>query len=347
MLVYKVGIIGDGYTAADLLRILGRHPHFETKYIFSTENIGREIAEVYPHLRGFSDLVCQASDWELLKKECDAVFLALPHGLSVAIVNELLPSGVKCVDLGADFRLKDPMTYEKYYELAHEAPDLLKEAIYGIPELYREEIKKSRLVANPGCFPTGAIIALAPLFRAGLLQAEGLIVDAKTGVSGAGKTPRATSMFCAVNEGMQAYAVGTHRHKPEIAQELSFAAGGEVSLVFTPHLVPMSRGILTTTYSRRKSGVKVGQIRKSLEEFYRAEKFIRILPEGVMPHTKWVYGSNYVDIGIYADDSSDNVILISAIDNLVKGASGQAVQNLNLMFGIEEDVGLDFAGVYP
>ncbi|HZJ84291.1 MAG TPA: N-acetyl-gamma-glutamyl-phosphate reductase [Syntrophomonadaceae bacterium] len=345
--MYRVGIVGDGYTAADLLRILSRHPHFETKYIFSTENIGREIAEVYPHLRGFSDLLCRESDWELLKKECDAVFLALPHGLSVPIVNELLPSGVKCVDLGADFRLKDVMTYEKYYELAHKAADLLEEAVYGIPELYRAEIKESRLVANPGCFPTGAILPLAPLFRAGLLQEEGLIVDAKTGVSGAGKTPRATSMFCAVNEGMQAYGVGTHRHKPEIAQELSFAAGGEVSLVFTPHLVPMNRGILTTTYSRRKPGVKVGQIRESIEEFYKGEKFIRILPEGVMPHTKWVYGSNYVDIGIHADDTSDNLVIVSVIDNLVKGASGQAIQNLNLMFGIEEDVGLDFAGVYP
>lgn len=345
--MYKVGIVGDGYTAADLLRILARHPYIEPIYIFSTENIGKRIDEVYPHLRGFSDLMCQASDWELIKNECEGVFLALPHGLSVPIVNELLPSGVRCVDLGADFRLKDALSYEKYYELVHEAPHLLNTAIYGIPELYREDIKGSQLVANPGCFPTGAILPLAPLLKAGLLEEEGIIVDSKTGVSGAGKSPRPSSMFCDVNEGMKAYGVGTHRHRPEIAQELSLAAGSEVKVIFTPHLVPMSRGILSTTYSRLKPTVKAREVREVLEGFYSTEKFIRILPEGVMPHTKWVYGSNYVDIGIYADDEDGSVIILSAIDNLVKGASGQAVQNLNLMLGIDEDIGLDFAGVYP
>ena len=345
--MYKLGIIGDGYTAADLLRLLARHPHFEVISIFSTENIDKRIDEVYPHLRGFSDLICRESDWNLLKGECDGVFLALPHGLSVPIVKELLPSGIKCVDLGADFRLRDASVYEKYYELVHEAPTLLGEAVYGIPELYREDIKKSSLLANPGCFPTGAILALAPLLQAGLIEEKGIVIDSKTGVSGAGRTPRASSMFCDVNEGIKAYGVGSHRHAPEIAQELSLAAQAEVNLVFTPHLVPMNRGILTTTYSRLKAGIKAKQIRAILDDYYKKEKFIRILPEGVMPHTKWVYGSNYVDIGIYADDISGNVIVVSSLDNLVKGASGQAVQNLNLMFGIEEDVGLDFAGVYP
>lgn len=345
--MYKIAIVGDGYTAADLLRILARHPFMKVKYIFSTENIGRRIDEVYPHLRGFSDITCLESDWDLLKDDCDAVFLALPHGLSVPIVNELLPSGVKCVDLGADFRLRDVLTYESYYGLVHEAPDLLKEAVYGIPELYREDIKRCRLVANPGCFPTGAILPLAPLLKAGLILSEGIVVDAKTGASGAGKSLRSGSMFCEINEGLKAYGVGTHRHRPEIAQELSEAAGAKASVFFTPHLVPMSRGILSTTYSRLKANVKGQDIREALEDYYSSERFVRILADGIMPNTKWVYGSNYTDIGIYVDEDSGDVVVVSAIDNLVKGASGQAVQNLNLVLGIEEEVGLDFAGVFP
>lgn len=345
--MFKVGIVGDGYTGADLLRLMANHPHLQAVSIFSTENIGLRIDEVYPHLRGFSDLVCQAGDWDLVRSECDAVFLALPHGLSVPMVQEFLPSGIKCVDLGADFRLKDAALYEKHYELDHAAPDLLKKAVYGIPELYRDDIKKAQLIANPGCFPTGAILPLAPLLRAGVIETSGIIVDSKTGVSGAGKGLRASSMFCDVNEGIKAYGVGSHRHSPEIAQELSQAAGTGVNIVFTPHLVPMNRGILTTAYSRLKPGFKANQVREALQDFYAGERFIRILPEGVMPNTKWVYGSNFVDIGIYADEASGNVILVSSIDNLVKGASGQAVQNLNVMLGLEENAGLDFAGVYP
>lgn len=345
--MFKIGIVGDGYTAADLLRLMAGHSYLKPQCIFSTENIGRRIDEVYPHLKGFSDLTCQAGDLELIKNECDAVFLALPHGLSVPIVKELLSSGVKIVDLGADFRLKDSQVYEKYYELVHEAPELLSRAIYGMPELYRNDIRDSQLVANPGCFPTSAIIPLAPLLLAGLIEEKGIIIDSKTGVSGAGKALKQSSMFCEVNEGVRAYGVGTHRHTPEIAQELSFAAGKKAEVIFTPHLVPMNRGILTTAYSKLKKEIRAHQVRAVLEDFYRQEKFVRILPEGVMPHTKWVYGSNYIDIGIYADDDTGNVILVSALDNLVKGASGQAIQNLNVMLGVEEDTGLDFAGVYP
>ncbi|HZK42930.1 MAG TPA: N-acetyl-gamma-glutamyl-phosphate reductase [Syntrophomonadaceae bacterium] len=345
--MFKIGIVGDGYTAADLLRILAGHPHFKPVCIFSTENIGRRIDEVYPHLRGFSDLVCQAGDVELLKNTCDAVFLALPHGLSVPIVEELIPAGVRCVDLGADFRLKDAAIYEKYYEKVHERPDMLAEAIYGLPELYREEIKNTKLVANPGCFPTGAILPLAPLLSSGLIEEKGIVIDAKTGVSGAGKSLRESSMFCEVNEGIKAYAVGTHRHGPEIAQELSFAAGKKANIIFIPHLVPMNRGILTTIYAKLEPGIKAPQIRQALEDYYSEERFVRILPDGLMPHTKWVYGSNFVDIGIYVDDENGNVILVSAIDNLVKGATGQAIQNLNLMLGIDEKCALDFAGVHP
>ncbi|MGI6413654.1 MAG: N-acetyl-gamma-glutamyl-phosphate reductase [Syntrophomonadaceae bacterium] len=345
--MYKIGIVGDGYTAADLLRLLAGHDEVEPVCILSTDNVGKRIDQVYPHLKGFSDLVCEESVPARLKGRCDAVFLALPHGISVRIVPELLSYGIKCIDLGADFRLKEVDIYEKYYEAAHEAPELLNEAVYGLPELKREEIKRTGLVANPGCFPTGAILPLAPLLQGGIIETAGVIVDSKSGVSGAGKTPKATSHFCEVNEGVRAYGVGNHRHGPEINQELSLLAKETVNAVFTPHLVPMSRGILTTIYARLRPGIKPSRVREVIEQKYEAETFIRVLPEGVMPHTKWVYGSNYVDIGVYVDQADRNIILISALDNLVKGASGQAIQNLNLVLGIEESKGLKFSGVHP
>jgi N-acetyl-gamma-glutamyl-phosphate reductase len=345
--MYKVGIIGDGYTAAELVRIIAGHDELETVAITSTDNIARGMAEVYPHLRGFTSLKCEATDVEALKRRCDAVFLALPHGLSVPLVKELSEAGIKCVDLGADFRLKDSRIYEQYYELVHAAPEMLSEAVYGLPELYREEIRQARIVANPGCFPTSAILPLAPLLAAGVVEKHGIIIDSKSGASGAGKALKASSHFCEVNEGLKAYGVGSHRHGPEIAQELSFAAGVSVGMVFTPHLVPMNRGILSTCYCQMRAGIKAGQIREVLEEKYRQEFFVDVLPEGSFPHTKWVYGSNIVQIGIYADEASSQVIIVSALDNLCKGASGQAVQNLNLMLGIEESKGLRFAGVHP
>lgn len=345
--MYKVGIIGDGYTAAELIRILAGHDEVEAVCISSTENIGKRMNEVYPHLTGFCDLVCEATDLEKMKKQCDVAFLALPHGLSVPVVKELSSAGIKCIDLGADFRLKDAAVYEQYYEKRHEAPEMLDSAVYGLPEIYREQIRETNIVANPGCFPTGAIVPLVPLLKAGLIENEGIIVDSKSGVSGAGKGLKATSMFCEVNEGVKAYGVGTHRHGPEIAQELSLAAGKEVKMVFTPHLIPMNRGILTTSYSRLRSGVKAAAIREALADKYGNEFFVRLMPEGIMPNTKWVYGSNFVYIGIYADDDTGNVILVSVLDNLTKGASGQAVQNLNIMLGLEESKSLKFAGVHP
>jgi N-acetyl-gamma-glutamyl-phosphate reductase len=345
--MYKVGIIGDGYTAAELLRLLAGHDEAGAVCIFSTENIGRAVTEVYPQLTGFTDLICQATDLELIKQECDAAFMALPHGFSVPIVKELVQAGVKCIDLGADFRLKDAAIYEKYYEKVHEAPEMLHDAVYGLPELYRDKIREAMVIANPGCFPTSAILPLAPLLQAGLVEAEGIIIDSKSGVSGAGKGLKSTSMFCAVNEGVSAYGVGTHRHGPEIGQELSWAAGQKVKMIFTPHLIPMNRGILTTSYSRLRPGVKAQEIRQALEEKYHDEFFIRLMPPGVMPSTRWVYGSNFLDIGVYADDESGNVILVSALDNLTKGASGQAIQNFNIMMGVKEGKGLKLAALNP
>jgi len=345
--MYKVGIIGDGYTAAELLRLMAGHDELETVMITSTENIALGMAEIYPHLRAFTRLRCEATDLQTIKEKCQAVFLALPHGLSVPIVKELSAAGVKCVDLGADFRLKDSRIYEKYYESVHMAPEMLAGAVYGLPEIYRDKIKKAAIVANPGCYPTSAILPLAPLLKTGVVENHGIIVDSKSGVSGAGKALKASSHFCEVNEGIKAYGLGTHRHGPEIDQELSLAAGEAVEMIFTPHLVPMNRGILSTCYCRLRPGAKSKQVREVLENFYINEYFVDILPEGVWPHTKWVYGSNFVQIGVYADEDSGRVILVSALDNLCKGASGQAIQNLNLMLGMEETKGLSFAGVHP
>ncbi len=345
--MYKVGIIGDGYTAAELVRLIAGHDEIEVVAVTSTENIGRLMADIYPHLRVYSNLTCQATDLQYLQSNCDAVFLALPHGLSVPMVQRLAAAGVKCVDLGADFRLKDKAIYEKYYETTHAAPEMLADAVYGLPEVYRSEIKEATIIANPGCFPTSAILPLVPLLEAGVIESRGIIIDSKSGVSGAGKGLRATSHFCEVNEGIKAYGIGTHRHSPEIAQELSQAAGETVEMLFTPHLVPMNRGILSTCYCQMKAGVEAVQIREALEAKYRNEYFIDILPAGQFPHTKWVYGSNFVQIGAFADQDSGRVILVAALDNLCKGASGQAIQNLNLMLGIEETKGLRFAGVHP
>lgn len=345
--MFKVAIIGDGYTAAELLRLMAGHDQMEATMVTSTDNIGININRLYPPLRAFYDLVCQGTDLEQIKRQCQAVFLALPHGLSVPLVRELTEAGLPCVDLGADFRLQDVNIYEKHYEIRHEAPELLNEAVYGLPELYRKKITAARIIANPGCFPTGAIVPLVPLLETNLIEPRGIVIDSKTGVSGAGKGMKPSSHFCEVNEGIKAYGVGTHRHAPEIVQELSRAAGQKVGMIFTPHLVPMNRGILTTSYAQMRPGVSARHVREALEDKYQAELFVQILEPGVFPHTKWVYGSNYIYIGVYADEESGQVVLVSALDNLCKGASGQAIQNMNLMLGIEEAKGLLGMGVHP
>ncbi len=345
--MFKIGIIGDGYTAADLLRLIAGHSALDPVCILSTENVGERIDRLYPQLTGFCDLVCEESNVDALRGRCDAVFLALPHGLSVAMVSRLLPLGIKCVDLGADFRFKDPALYEEYYGTEHRAPEMLNDAVYGLPELYREQIKHTSLVANPGCYPSSAILPLAPLLAAGLISREGIVVDSKSGVTGAGRQPKAGSHFCEVNEGLHAYGVGTHRHAPEIAQELSFAAGSEVELFFTPHLVPINRGILSTIYARLSPESRPGDVVQALHDKYDKEPFVQVLSEGMMPHTKWVYGSNQVHIGIFVDEKRRMVIMGSALDNLTRGASGMAVQNMNLLLGLEETQGLQFVGVHP
>lgn len=343
----RVVIVGDGYAAADLVRVLSLHEKVRIAAVTSVDNVGRRISELYPSLTGLVDITLQETDLQQLKTQADAAFLALPHGLSVPIVSELAESGIKCVDLGADFRLKDVETYKKHYHLEHERPDLLREAVYGLPEIYRKEVKGARIVANPGCFPTGAILGLAPLLRAGLISTKGIIVDSKSGVSGAGRGLSRNTHFCEVNEGFKAYGVGNHRHAPEIEQELSAAAGEKVSITFTPHLVPMSRGILTTAYAEMKPGARPDEIRRVLEESYGSERFVKLLPPGTYPQTRWVYGSNYVHIGVYTNPDEGRVIVITAIDNLTKGAAGQAVQNFNLLFGLDEAEALKAPAIYP
>lgn len=345
--MFKIGIIGDGYAAAELLRLCAVHDGLEVAGISSVDHVGRPITALYPNLNGWYNLVCQATDLEWVKSECDAAFLALPHGQSVPIAVDLLHAGLLVVDLGADFRLKDPEIYKQHYELEHAAPGMLAHAVYGIPELYREELKEASLAANPGCYPTGAIMPLAPLLADGLIETGGIIVDSKSGVSGAGRVPRDSSHFCEVNENFAAYAVGGHRHAPEITQELSYAAGSPVSIRFSPHLLPISRGILTTSYSRLRPGVTEAEVRRSLNARYDGEFFVKVLPAGQYPATKWVYGSNFIHMNFHIDAANGLLIMISAIDNLCKGAAGQALQCLNLMLGLPETSGLRQLGVFP
>ena len=342
-----VGIVGDGYTAAELLRLIASHPELEVVYISSHHNIGRRVDAVFPQLSGFYDLVFEPTDVEKIKASCDAVFLALPHGASVPLVQKLAAVGVRCVDMGADFRLKNPAVYEKYYGLVHSAPHMLADAVYGLPELYREQIQKAVFVANPGCYPTASILPLAPLLKNHLIESSQIIIDAKSGATGAGRNAKEANLYCEVNDSFKAYGVGTHRHMPEIAQELSLAAGLPVDMIFTPHLVPMSRGILATIYAMRTPQAAPGDIRNALEQAYAQEPFVQVLADGVFPQTKWVYGSNQVQIGVWTDPGSRRVVLVSAVDNLTKGASGQALQNLNLMLGIEETTALSMPGLMP
>jgi len=346
-MMVKVAVIGDGYTAADLARLLAFHGGAEISVITSADHVGRRFSDLYPHLTGIADIVMEPTRVDNLKGRVEAAFLALPHGLSVPLAAELARAGIRCIDLGADFRLRDAALYKEYYHLEHERPDLLAGAVYGLPEIYRDKIRDAAIVANPGCYPTGAILALAPLLRAGVIEAEDIIVDSKSGVSGAGRGLSLNSHFCEAHESIKAYGIGGHRHQPEIEQELSAAAGLPVQITFTPHLVPMNRGILTTAYARKAAGAAAASVREALVCAYAGERFVKVLPEGVYPQTKWVYGTNYVQIGLCVNEKNGRVIVVSAIDNLTKGASGQAVQNLNLMFGLDEGTGLLMPGIFP
>jgi N-acetyl-gamma-glutamyl-phosphate reductase len=293
-----------------------------------------------------TDLICQALDVEALSGSCDFLFTALPHKAAMQVVPGFLQKGLKVVDLSADFRLADAKVYEEWYEV-HTAPALLQKAVYGIPELHREEIKRASLVGNPGCYPTGVILALAPALQHKLIDHRTIIADSKSGVSGAGRSAVLSSLFTEVSENFKAYKVTEHRHTPEIEQELSRVAGERVIITFTPHLVPMKRGILTTVYASLRKQLSENEILDRYREFYAQEKFVRLHPSDLLPSTADVFGSNYCDIGLKVDRRNNRLVLISAIDNLVKGASGQAIQNMNLMLGFEESLGIEVVPVYP
>ncbi len=343
----KVAILGgSGYTGVELLRILSNHPYCEVVSVTSRKMAGKKVCDVFPSLIGYSDLEFVAPSVDNLSKDAEYVFTCVPHQTAMEVVPSLLDEGLKVIDLSADFRIRDKDVYERWYQ-RHACPQYLKEAVYGLPELYRDAISSARLVANPGCYPTSAILPLVPLLAKGLIEPETIIVDSKSGTSGAGRGANVATLFCEVNEGFKAYKIAKHRHTPEIEQELGVAAGKKIRINFTPHLVPMSRGILTTIYANTSGQVGEKDLRGILRSFYENTFFVKVLPEGVFPNVLSVRGTNMCHIGLRLDERTGRVILISAIDNLCKGASGQAVQNMNIMAGFKEEVGLDRPALYP
>jgi N-acetyl-gamma-glutamyl-phosphate reductase len=336
----RAGIVGaTGYTGAELVRILAGHPEIELTILTSRNYAGEKFARVYPAMAGAVDLECQSFDPDRLCDQADIVFTALPHKLPMEIIPALIQRGKKVIDLSADFRFRDAAAYERYYQ-PHTAKDLLEKAVYGLSEIYFDRIKKAQLVGNPGCYPTSVLLPLIPFIKKGFLDLNSLIADAKSGVSGAGRSPSLTTPFCEVHESFKAYKVAEHRHNPEMEGVLSREAGKSVNLTFIPHLVPMSRGMLTTIYARTAKKVSVKDLQECIESFYSGRHFVRLTAYGNSPDTLHVRGTNYCDIGFKFDKRNNRLILISAIDNLVKGAAGQAVQNMNIMLGFDETIGL-------
>ncbi|GAB6158680.1 N-acetyl-gamma-glutamyl-phosphate reductase [Desulfotomaculum varum] len=344
----KVGVVGaTGYAGAELVRLLAGHPEVEIAVLTSQSYAGKKMWEVFPHLYGIVDKPLETLNIPELMARCEVIFTALPHGHAMTVGQEVMRRGRRLIDLGADFRLKDVDVYQSWYKTEHTAAVLVASAVYGLPELYRKDIKDSVIVANPGCYPTSAILGLAPLLANKLIDTDTVIIDAKSGVSGAGRGLSLKTHFSETTENFQAYGVATHRHTPEIEQELSALAGVPVVVNFTPHLTPMVRGILSTIYAKLLVDLNIQELTEIYCSFYQNERFIRVLPPGLYPTTKGVAGTNYCDLSVTVDPRTKRVIVLAAIDNLLKGAAGQAVQNLNVMYGLPEDTGLNFAGMYP
>lgn len=343
--VIKLGIVGGtGYTGAELLRILARHPRAQVTVLTSRQEAGRRADQMFPHLRGHTELSFEAPDVARLR-QCDAVFFATPHGAAMQMAPELVSAGTRVIDLSADFRLADVAQFKRWYGLEHSCPDLLAESVYGLPEVNRERIRTARVVANPGCYPTAVQLGFLPLLEAGLVDADNLIADCKSGVSGAGREVKLGSLYSEVADSFKAYGVAGHRHWPEVAQGLTRIAGAPVGVSFVPHLVPMIRGIHATLYARlRDPGTDLQAL---FERRYAGEPFVDVAPAGDHPETRGVRGSNLCRIAVHRSPDGRNAIVLSVIDNLVKGASGQAVQNMNLMFGLEETLGLDAPSLAP
>ncbi len=350
----KVAIAGaSGYAGAELVRLAASHPHFELVAVTSEKSAGQPVAAIFPSLAGQVSLSFESLTPEALSGKAEAVFLALPHTKSLDPVAACMKTGKFIVDLSADYRLKDPAIYESWYKTPHTHTALLADAVYGLPELHRAEIAKAKLVASPGCYPTAAILQLAPLFAKSLVEPNSVVIDAKSGISGAGRSPALPYHFPEAHESLEPYKIGSHRHIPEIEQELSGLLarqsgryGGTASVAFTPHLVPMNRGILSTAYCRLTTPLALPELRAMYQTFYKGERFVRLC-EDVVPNPRYIKGSNYCDIGVYADQRAGWVVTVAAVDNLVKGAAGQAIQAMNLMLGIPEDTGLTAPAAYP
>jgi N-acetyl-gamma-glutamyl-phosphate reductase len=343
----RVAIAGaSGYAGAELVRLAAAHPYFEIAAVTSEKSAGQSVSSVFPSLTGVVTHTFEALAPEALAERADAVFLALPHTRSQDAVALCIKAGKLVVDLSADYRLQDVAAYEKWYQAPHAHPHLVKDAVYGLPELHRKAITKTRLVASPGCYPTAAILQLAPLFSKGLVQPDLIVIDAKSGISGAGRSPALPYHFPEAHESLEPYKIGQHRHIPEIEQELSAVMGNAVTIMFTPHLVPMNRGILSTAYCKLKQQIPLSDLRALYRGFYKDERFVRLYEETV-PNPRYLKGSNFCDIGVYADPRAGWVVTVAAVDNLIKGAAGQAIQAMNLMMGIPEETGLTAPAAYP
>ena len=344
----QVGIIGaTGYAGGELVRLLYGHKDVEIKWYGSRSYVDQKYASVYQNMFQIVEDVCKDDNLKQLAKEVDVIFTATPQGFLAGVLDEEILSNTKVIDLSADFRIKDVATYEKWYGIEHKSPQFIPEAVYGLCERNREAIKQARLVANPGCYPTCSITSIFPLAAEGLIDMDTLIIDAKSGTSGAGRSAKVANLYCEVNENIKAYGVGVHRHTPEIEEQLSYAAGKPVTISFTPHLVPMNRGILVTAYASLAKDVTEEEIRAAYEKYYKNEYFVRLLEPGVVPQTRWVEGSNFADVNFKLDPRTKRVVMMGAIDNMVKGAAGQAVQNMNLMFGLPESEGLELVPMFP
>ena len=349
----KVGIIGaTGYAGNELVRLLMGHKDVEIKWYGSRSYIDKKYAEVYQNMFEIVEDTCLDDNMEELASKVDVIFTATPQGFLAGVLTEEILSRVKIIDLSADFRIKDVKTYEKWYKIEHRSPQFIEEAVYGLCELNRDKIKGARLIANPGCYTTCSILTAYPLVKEGLINPDTLIIDAKSGTSGAGRGAKLPNLFCEVNENMKAYGVTNHRHTPEIEEQLGYAAGKEIVVNFTPHLVPMNRGILATEYAtlnKKADGTlpTYEEVKAVYDKYYKNEKFVRVLEKDICPETKWVEGSNYVDVNFKIDERTGRIVMMGALDNLVKGAAGQAVQNMNLLFGFDEAEGLNLVPMFP
>lgn len=344
----KAGIIGStGYAGNEIVRLLLGHKDVEIVWYGSRSYIDKKYASVYQNFFQIVDNTCLDDNMEELCEKVDVIFTATPQGLCASLVNDDILSKVKIIDLSADFRIKDVSVYEKWYGIGHKSPQYIEEAVYGLCEINREKIKGKRLVANPGCYTTCSILSLYPAVKEGIIDPHTIIIDAKSGTSGAGRGAKVSNLFCEVNESIKAYGVGTHRHTPEIEEQLGYACGEDIQLIFTPHLVPMNRGILVTAYANLKKNVTEEEIRNAYNKYYAKEQFVRVLESGVCPETRWVEGSNYVDVNFKIEPRTNRLIVMGALDNLVKGAAGQAVQNMNIIFGLDETEGLLAAPMFP